>query len=97
MVGVPYFVRVRSHNSVGWSEYSAPPLPQLDSVPQQAPSGIEDGSVRLHSLQASADQSISVSESQSSLEVSWMAPTSTFGSPITSYLIEWYISFLFLS
>ncbi|KAL9189871.1 hypothetical protein ACHAXT_009546 [Thalassiosira profunda] len=84
--GEQYFVRIASTNEAGTGPSSRPST--LSLAPGSKPSELDDG-VSVSTL--TADATVSVAESSSTLRVSWRAPSSDNGFAVSSYLLESWI------
>ncbi len=92
-VGVPYYIRARSKNSLGFGPFtlSKVAVPLTSSDPPPVP-------IRLEQLTSTSYPESSRAVQGRSLLVSWSAPVvspehldlwGSGGSPVTSYLVEW--------
>ena len=89
--GTPYYVQVLCVNAVGRGAPTTAVYADAGAsaiVPMAKTASIPQGAVQLTTLPASAF--VSVKESASSLKVSFSAPLVVHGSPVTTYLIEWW-------
>jgi hypothetical protein len=85
--GVEYYVRVTAENSIGWGDIALS-TPQSEVPRKTADRLTIDTGVTLSTIPA--DATTSVSDSSSSLLLTWQAPVSTQGSDVTKYMVEWY-------